>query len=286
MKRAISIGIMLIVSAALLVSVLFNAGCDRKFNSNVSVSPETEVEVNPVTGQPPQDIVEKRGVVTNITEFNELMTRASRINSFKYTITDTDLGEDPYKVFVLGRFVKIMLPDLQQHNSGELFDEILMERRDRIAFSHCSKYNCDRDRELEKVEFDDYYIKDPMEYLYMTTQPEFLKEEMLGNDYTKVFGVKFEGKDGRIWLQEYYGYPLKIIVKEEDGSKRTIKFEEMFVDATRSGEIDTPANFTVKGEDGQWVFWKHYLGEWPPKGRVVQPGQSPLDAVNEIQENA
>jgi hypothetical protein len=134
----------------------------------------------------------------------------------------------------------------------------------KTAFSHCSIKNCPKpnlDKELEKVKYDDYYINDPLEYLYKATTPTYIGEEMLGDQYTKVYNIMFEGKPGKIWLQEYYGFPLVIEV-----GTRKIEFKDMMVDATRSGETDLPFNFTVKGESKSWYFWEHYLGEWPKPG--------------------
>jgi hypothetical protein len=257
--------------AALVVLALFmflSAGCQKNVEANVTIEPVEEI--NPITGEPYYDIKEKRGVKTNITEFNGLLLRASNIQSYKYNLTDSAIGSEEYRFYVLGRFVKVVLPEIEQHSTGEIYDEVLMDRLTKTAFSHCSKNLCPKpelDKEVEKVEFDDYYIKDPLEYLYKATTPEYVKEEMIGNDYVKVFNIKYEGKDARIWLQEYYGYPLKIMVRNDDDSKRVVKFEHMTVDNTRRGEIDLPFNFTVSGESKSWVFWEHYLGEWPEKGK-------------------
>lgn len=264
--------------AMLAVLALLLTGCNKdSTKTNITISPE--LEINPITGQPPQDIIEKRGVQTNITEFNQLLLRASKIRGYKYNLTDTALDDETYKVYMLERWFKIQLPEVMQHASGELYDEVIMDRVTRTALSHCSKYTCPKpniDLELEKVNYDDYYLNDPFEYISKFTNAEFVKEEMLGNDYTKVFSGKFEGNEARIWVQEYYGYPLVIMVKNSDGSKRTIKFEDMLVDATRSGEVEPPGNFTVKGEQGQWIFFKHYLGEWPDKGqKITLPAAQP-----------
>ncbi|MBW2963931.1 hypothetical protein KY363_00585 [Candidatus Woesearchaeota archaeon] len=270
MKYTITTILVMIAALGLLLT-----GCDKdSAKTNVTINPD--LEINPITKQPPQDIVEKRGVTTNITEFNELLLRASRIQSYKYNLTDTAISDDTYRFYVMGRWVKVELPELMQHASGELFDEVIMDRLTKTALSHCSKNSCPKpniDKELEKVVYDDYYIDDPFEYVSRFADAEFLKEELLGNDYTKVFTGRFEGNEARIWIQEYYGYPLMIMVKNSDGSKRTIKFDDMMVDATRSGEVEPPGNFTVKGEPGQWIFFKHYLGEWPEEGQKTQGGQ-------------
>lgn len=267
-NRQITTGPFILV---LIMAIAFAAGCNpQSSEANVTISPEPssgEAGINPITGEPYQDIVEKRGVKTNITDYKELVRRASSINEYKYNITDTGTGVKDQRFIIKGRFVKKVLPEPMQHSTGQVFDEILMDRITRQAFSHCSKHLCpkpDIDKELERVDYEDYYVPDPMEYLYKATDGELVREDMIGNQYTKVFSVTFEGKPARIWLQEYYGFPLKIIVRNEDDSRRTILFEDMMIDATRRGEIDTPFNFTISGEDGHWWFWEHYLGEWKP----------------------
>ncbi|MBW2997665.1 hypothetical protein KY349_04970 [Candidatus Woesearchaeota archaeon] len=268
MKRTIIPGIM-----ALLI-ILLAFGCQQPASDDVAPDTEPDVEINPITGEPYQDIVEKRGVQTNITEFNELLLRATRITSYKYSLVDTGLGVEGYDFTVLGRFVKVRLPDVQEHDSGVVFDEVFMERLTKQAFSHCSRYVCEKpdiDKEIERVEYSDYYISDPMEYLYKVTDAEYVKDDVLGDQYTRVYSAKFEGKDARVWLQEYYGFPLKIVIRNEDDSKRTIEFEDMMIDAARRGEIELPFNFTISGEEGSWYFWEHYLGEWPPEGSGIRP---------------
>jgi hypothetical protein len=262
-------GTKLVVLVIVATIALLNTGCDPEANTNISISPEANTTANTTPEKAPVDIVEKRGQTTNITDFNELLVRASAIQSYKYNFSDTELGTDEYRVYLLNRFVKIVLPETNKHTTGDVFDEILADRQTKTAFSHCSINTCSRpniDRQLEKVEYDNYIIKDPYEYISMATNAQYVKEELVEEQYAKVFDATYEGKPARVWVQEYYGFPLKIMVKNEDGSKRTIKFYDVMVDATRSGEIDTPSNFTIKGETGHWLFWKHYLGEWPPKG--------------------
>ena len=92
MKRTI------ITGTILLLLLIFAGGCQLKYNTNVTVSPDGEnAEINPITGEPYQDIAEKRGVKTNITEFDELLRRASKIESYKYILTDTGLTDEQYQ---------------------------------------------------------------------------------------------------------------------------------------------------------------------------------------------
>lgn len=273
-KRAISAGIVMLTIVLFLFSA---AGCQKSILSKENMNKENvsvDVEDNSkelTAEELPKDLVEKRGIKTNITEFQELTRRASSINAFKYEFSDTEAGIENYQFTSLNRFVKLTLPDLREHETGEEFNEVFMDKLTETALSHCGLAYCPKgslDKEVEKVEFDDYYLRNPVEYLYRATDAEFVKEELLDDQYTKVFSVTFEGRPARIWLQEYYGFPLKIVIRNEDDSKRTIKFDEVMIDSTRRGEIDLPFNFTVKGEPKSWVFWEHYLGEWPPKNAI------------------
>ncbi len=278
MKRTILLGI--ILSACLLLIV----GCQQTTTDTPDTpSAEEGPEINPITGEPYQDIETKRGETTNITEYRELLRRASAIGSFTYKFSDTQIGEETYLYEVFGRFVKITLPGPEKHKTGEVYDEIIMDRVTKTALSHCSRELCPRpniDKEVEKVDYDEYYIYDIYEYLTRTFNGAYVKEEMIGNQYTKVFSANFEGNEARVWLQEYYGFPLKILIKQDDGSKRTILFEDVMVYNTRKSEIVPPGNFTVKGVDGYWIFFEHYLGEWPTNKniRLDENGQPVLVA--------
>ncbi len=279
MKNTIIIGIAMIATA---LTLLFVTGCPAPIKANVTVSPEPSVDLNPITGEPYYDIPEKRGVITNITEFDELLRRASGIETFRYKLTDTGLGVERQEFLMRSRFVKLRLNDVYYNSDGTKFDEILMDRVSKTALSHCSKQLCNNpvDKEVEHVDYSDYYQWDPIEYIYRITEPTYVDQEIIGDQYTKVFNAKFEGKDTRVWIQEYYGFPIKILVREDDGNPRTITFEDIMVDEVRSGEIELPFNFTVSGEGTRkWWTWEHYLGELDDEGVSFNEFQQKIAGV-------
>ena len=254
----------------ILVATLAIAGCQQTVPANnASAMPEKNLTVQ----KKPADIVEKRGVKTNITEFNTLVARASNIKSYAYTLHDT-LYPEQDTFYYLNRYVRVVLPGERTWTTGEAFDEVYLDRLTKTALSHCSIRYCPKpnlDKELEITNYDKYYKNDPLEYLYKITDANYVRDDMIGDQYVKVFNMTFDGKEGTAWLQEYYGFPIKIVIPG-----RTVEFLNMTIDNTRLGLVELPFNFTVKGKEGHWFFWEHYLGEWP------QPGQDPDQALQEL----
>ena len=282
MKQKPNTGLSMLILVTLLASIPALSGCVQKFNTNTTINPEPEAEINPITGKPYQDIHEKRGVITNITAFDELLRRASAIESFRYKLTDTELEAPDQEFIVRGRFVKIKLEQPQYHDDGTIFDEVLIDKLTEKALAHCSKTLCKNptDKEVEHVEYSDYIQMDPVEYIYQITNAEYADQEILDKQYTKVFNAKFEGKDARVWLQEYYGFPLKIIVRNQDNSRRTIEFKDLMINEVRSGELQPPFNFTVRGEGTKtWWTWEHYNGEWKNKAQIPEEFQMKIQSV-------
>ncbi|HII72419.1 TPA: hypothetical protein HA265_06715 [Candidatus Woesearchaeota archaeon] len=210
----------------------------------------------------PRELLDKRGQQTDITEFKELVRRASKIESYKYTLSDTDMDEE-YGYYFKQRFIKVVLPETRTYPTGEEYNWVYMDRSTKTALTRCGE--CDEpDKELEKTDYEKYYALDPYEMLTKAADAELTGEEMLGNDYTKVFSIRYDGKPGKVWVQEYWGYPIRFEIGEGQ-EKRTVEFKDMMIDATRAGEIEPPFEFTVKGEKGTWWSWEHYLGEMEGK---------------------
>ncbi len=266
--KTIKILIMLMIIASLII------GCSKIQEKNPT-TPSEEKDISPPKSQTKEvsgELIEKRGQQTNITDFKELLKRLSKIQSFKYTYKDTN-KEGEWRYFILGRFVKVKLNELKTDEEGEKYSEVFMDRITKQAFAHCGREYCDKDKEVERVDYNKYYQEDPYELASGMTNAQYLTEDMIGQDVTKVFKVNFYGKPAKVWMQEYYGYPIKI-----DLGNRVIEYKNMTVDATRTGEIDMPFNFTIKGEPGRWYFWDHYLGLWPNKKKSSLIGKTETGA--------
>ena len=256
----------------LLVLAFCIAGCVQPPAGDTDVLIETEPDVV----NDPAELIDKRGVQTNITEFNELVRRASAIESFKYALVDSDEDEE-YYFYGKQRFYRVELPKMLEHDTGEVFDTVYMERTTRTALSRCRDSCAEVDMEFEKVDYDYFYRLDPYEQLTRFNPDSYIRDDMIGNDYVKVFSGRYMSGNATAWIQEYYGYPLKIEYTKEDGSTRTIEFNDMEIDTVRMGEIQLPFNCTVKGEEGNWWIWEHYLGEMKKSDMMIGTPDMPVE---------
>ena len=200
----------------------------------------------------------------NLTEFQELLKRSTAITSMQYNLSDSSLSNN-YYFMVKGRYVKVILPKTKQKSTGEIYNTVYLDRKTKTALTRCGYEICKnpRDLKLEETKYDLWYRKSPIEEMYLFTNATYLRDEMIGKSYAKVFDGKYQGNTARIWVQEYYGFPLKIEYLDSSNIKQKIEFNQLKVNNVRFFDVEIPFNSTVKGEDGHFWFWKHYLGEWP-----------------------
>jgi len=228
-----------------------------------------------------KEITDPLETANDITDFQELIRRASKIETYRYELQDSAFPEG-YTYLFKGRLIKVELPDERTADDGDIYDEVFLDRVTKNALAHCNYETCEPlDRKLEYVDYDDFYHLDPLEEMYQINKAEFVKNEMLGQNIVKVFDIEYKGNPGRIWVQEYYGFPISIKYEEVDGSIRTIFFKDMVIDNVRMIEVFPPFNFTVEGVSYPTLY--HYYGiypynQWDPN---TWPGQD-IEAVEAL----
>ncbi|MBI5398976.1 hypothetical protein HZB03_05930 [Candidatus Woesearchaeota archaeon] len=258
------------VLLALLLIAIVSFGCALK-SSPTGTGTGTEVqeqshqtpEQEPISEEPISgQVVPTTQKQTN--DFFQLLARAESLQSFQYNLSDSELDEK-YYFFVRQRIVKMQLEKPRYLDDGTVYDEVFMDRIKKVALSHCSRRFCEKpniDKRLEVVSFSDYYQFDPVEQMYKAAKPTFVADEVLNDNDVKKFSMLYDNRyPGFIWVQSYYGFPMKLEYDIDDGNTRTLVFENMLVDSVRLGQISTPFNFTV-GTKNYFTFF-HYLGIYP-----------------------
>jgi hypothetical protein len=207
-------------------------------------------------------------------DYNQLLGRAESIQSMQYNLSDSALDEKYYYYFYK-RLVKVQLPEQLEHENGQIYDEIYMDRPLKKALSHCSKQVCKNptDKELEVVEYNDYYQLNPVEQMYKAAKPKFEADETYNDNDVKKFSMLYNNRyPGYIWVQPYYGFPMKLEYTLDDGTTREIVYENIRINNVQLGRVIGPFNFTVEGKT--YYTFLHYLGIYP--GQEGASGKMPI----------
>jgi len=200
-----------------------------------------------------REVVDKRGEQTNITKFSEMVRRASKIQSWQFTLEDTD-NDRKFEVYQLERYQSVYF------EKTEGIDAVQMDRVSKTALATCKQCG---EKEYRLVDYEKYHQYDPYEQMTLFRDAKYLGENMIGNDYVKIFQGIFEGEPAKIYLQEYYGYPLKI-----ESKARKIIYSNVQIDSTPRAKIAIPFNSTIEGK--KYWNWEHYLGIMPVR-RELKP---------------
>ena len=183
--------------------------------------------------------------------YEQMMRNSNRVESFSYNSSETG-----NKLLYYNRYVKAYLNE-PRVKDGEKYDIVYMDRINKVALGRCSTELCgEKDLEFVEVEYSEFYELDPIEWTYRYTAPVYVGEEMFGQHIAEVFNItSLTGDEGRVWIQQYYGIPLKIEFDE-----KTIDFINLRINTVMIGHVQLPIAFNVSGE--QYEFgWYGYLNE-------------------------
>lgn len=191
--------------------------------------------------------------------YETLQRKTGSVESLGYVLVDSTL-DDRNTYLIRGRLGKVML-DKPDSSAGKDYDWVYFDRINNVAIARCSDNLCNKhDLDLFTVDYDEYYKKDPFEWQQLFKDESYLEDGQIGSHLVKVFDAKtMDGRPAKIWVQEFYGVPLKFEFETDEGM-RTIEFKEFRINNIRAGEIMLPINMTV--DEKEYVFgWYGYLAE-------------------------
>lgn len=254
-----------------MILAVFGCAAREKNRENNVGAPLQNVPITDSAMQKPNQEHTSEDAATNSStqtraptnDFQTLLARAAAIQAFEYNLSDSAREDNPY-FFILKRLAKVRFEKPLRLDDGTLYDEVFMDRPKKVALSHCSRATCDNpsDKRLEVVNYSLYYELDPLEQMYKAAKPVFVADEMFDDNEVKKFSMLYDNRyPGFMWVQSYYGFPMKFEYTLDDGSIRTIEYREIKIDNVRLGQVLPPFNFTV-GKKNYFTFL-HYLGIYP-----------------------
>ena len=212
----------IIIPCVFLLLVLMVSSCSTQF-----VCPDGSIVDSP--NKCPRDEVQKKVVQEGVVGFSdgllELIQKGQNVQSFTYDFKEVNKPKDPtYSFKIYGSKVKRYLPiKTSVLNQNEL-DVIIFDRTSKTAIGYCeSEKYCIKQGEIGTLEFSQYYVTTPFDWLdkIQRAKIETKNEKMFGRDVWKVIA-----NDGEftIWIENYYGVPLKVSIGSETFEFRNPKF--------------------------------------------------------------
>ena len=165
-------------------------------------------------------------------EVKELLNKSNtRIRSIYYKYRGPETGSNFHEFYVKGDKIKynpyLAIKTLDRQDS---YDTIFIDTEAKSAQSYCVAAYCKYGGLKGNLNYDDAYIDTIFDWLKVT-QATKVGEEVIDSRST----WKLETNKGILWVDTFYGIPLKI----ESGGK-TYKFEQISVNAVTDEDI-TPS---------------------------------------------
>ena len=163
-------------------------------------------------------------------EVKELLDKSKvKVNNIYYKYRGPQTGNNFYEFYVKGTKIKyIPYRELKSLDKTESYDSIFIDKIAKTAQSYCIAAYCVYKGKKADLNYADAYISTAFDWVNSITQAKKVGEEVIDNRNT----WKLETNEGILWVDTFYGMPLKI----ESGGK-TFKFEQIAVNSVQDSDV-------------------------------------------------
>lgn len=194
----------IVILGLLLLSLSLLASCAPRY-----VCPDGSVAADPESCPKGQEQIIDPETPTLNTVVVELLTKSKNVESMSYEYKRLDRPlERPVNVWVKKLLVKQEVnvqTDIQKKNE---MDTVIFDTGARTATAYCESVRfCLKTGEKGEVDYEQYYIKTPLDWIDGVTSAEKISEAVI--DGRKVWQLRTpEGVD--LWVDTFYGVPLRV----------------------------------------------------------------------------
>jgi hypothetical protein len=195
--------------------------------------PEPEEEPEEVEAEPePAKVMNKK-----VAEL--LGKHEGRVTSLRYMYQDITMKPEEWETWVSGDTMHVKLREMDEIRGDVFVDNIYLNLRTKDAVGYCERnaYRCADPNSPVDVNFNKYYRKTPIEWINEVTYAEKEAEEQM--QQRNVWKLKYtEGsKTVYMWVDEYYGVPVKIKVIE-NGVANDYIFEDIGFNTVDDSDLE------------------------------------------------
>lgn len=152
-------------------------------------------------------------------QLQALKDKANAIEMYEFTAHfDPDFTR-PYTVKVFGDKARVETTATSLYDRANFYDTIYLDYSDRSAEAYCERTptSCDDPNKRYDVDFDDYNIKTPIEWINdLPGDAEYLNSQQFDGRTGVGYGFMQDGKEIHVFIDEFFGVPL-YVVEDVDG---------------------------------------------------------------------
>lgn len=186
--------------------------CTAKTSEKTTEKPATNIPSSQPQQQTQQPVTKEIDP-----EIQKLFDKAKNITNYEYDYT-APKNEFVGQVMVLGNNMKIVFTKGPQVYMGYKYDTVYFELAKKTAVAMCTTLgDCENMTAAKQEDYDRVYVGTIQDVIDQVIYAKETGEEMLDNRNCKVVNYKLlNGETGRMWIEKWYGVPLKRLYTMED----------------------------------------------------------------------
>lgn len=170
-------------------------------------------------------------------ELQKIISGQQKIKSYKYTLYGNLIAN---KIYVKGDKMRYDLSKNKQRDFVSIgnFDTLYLDKTKKEAYLSCTDITCENRNILEKVDYNEFIMETPVEMIEGVIYTSgIIGTEMcdVSKPCNKVEVIFADGKTGYIWVDNYYGFPMKI-----QKAGKTYEFVAVAVNAVKDSDVELP----------------------------------------------
>ena len=168
----------------------------------------------------------------------ELLKKHSRVTSMNYLYQDRLNYPMEWPTYVKGSKMAIDLRELEEIDNDVFISKVYLDTSSKSAKAYCESkvYRCKDPNQALDVTFAKYKHKTPLEWIKEVTYAESAGEETMQQRLTVKITYEEDGKQVSMWVDDYYGIPMRVEIKDGSDVKKYI-FEDLAINAVSDSDI-------------------------------------------------
>lgn len=215
----------------LMLALAFIAACASQQKPQQMPQPAPESEISQQETIPPASDISQQQKDEISPEVKELLDKhKSKITSIYYKYRGPQTGSNFYEFYVKDGKIKYMpYRETKSLDKPDSYDNIFIDKAAKTAQSYCEAAYCLSNGKKADLDYDEVYMPTIIDWIEGLTQVKKVGEEVVDDRST----WKLETSQGTLWVDNFYGVPLKI----ESGGK-TFRFEQIAVNRLKDSDVN------------------------------------------------